>query len=99
MKRRTVLRGIAMVWGYLCVALILSELTHRPHIRDVSIIAMIALCFVFGVVVWPMVRQRERERLAKAGRCARCGYDLTGNTSGICPECGTTVSQKSDSTP
>ena len=22
------------------------------------------------------------------GRCARCGYDLTGNVSGRCPECG-----------
>ena len=21
-------------------------------------------------------------------RCTSCGYDLTGNTSGICPECG-----------
>ena len=20
--------------------------------------------------------------------CRRCGYDLTGNTSGVCPECG-----------
>lgn len=26
---------------------------------------------------------------APAGFCAQCGYDLTGNTSGICPECGT----------
>lgn len=24
-----------------------------------------------------------------AGRCRSCGYDLTGNTSGTCPECGT----------
>jgi uncharacterized paraquat-inducible protein A len=23
------------------------------------------------------------------GQCAECGYDLTGNTSGVCPECGT----------
>lgn len=23
------------------------------------------------------------------GCCHRCGYDLTGNTSGACPECGT----------
>lgn len=23
------------------------------------------------------------------GLCVSCGYDLTGNTSGICPECGT----------
>lgn len=24
-----------------------------------------------------------------ASRCASCGYDLTGNVSGVCPECGT----------
>ncbi len=26
------------------------------------------------------------------GVCAGCGYDLTGNESGVCPECGTSVS-------
>jgi hypothetical protein len=26
-----------------------------------------------------------------AGHCLRCGYSLTGNASGICPECGTPV--------
>ncbi len=26
----------------------------------------------------------------KPGHC-RCGYDLTGNTSGVCPECGRTT--------
>lgn len=25
------------------------------------------------------------------GQCRRCGYDLTGNTSGTCPECGAPV--------
>ena len=25
------------------------------------------------------------------GHCRRCGYDLTGNTSGRCPECGTAM--------
>ncbi len=25
------------------------------------------------------------------GCCCRCGYDLTGNVSGVCPECGTAV--------
>ncbi len=24
----------------------------------------------------------------KPGRCAKCDYDLRGNTSGVCPECG-----------
>jgi hypothetical protein len=22
------------------------------------------------------------------GQCPQCGYDLTGNVSGVCPECG-----------
>jgi len=25
------------------------------------------------------------------GVCSVCDYDLTGNTSGVCPECGTTI--------
>lgn len=30
----------------------------------------------------------RRSRAAGAGVCRKCGYDLTGNTSGVCPECG-----------
>ncbi len=26
-----------------------------------------------------------------AGGCMTCGYDLTGNTSGVCPECGKSI--------
>ena len=32
-----------------------------------------------------VVRWRRRRR---AGCCAKCGYNLTGNVSGRCPECG-----------
>ena len=28
------------------------------------------------------------------GTCRKCRYDLTGNTSGVCPECGTAVAAK-----
>ena len=35
----------------------------------------------------PSIGRRERRR--KRGYCAECGYDLTGNISGACPECGT----------
>jgi hypothetical protein len=31
------------------------------------------------------LRRRWRRR---RGRCEQCGYDLTGNKSGVCPECG-----------
>jgi hypothetical protein len=27
------------------------------------------------------------DRRPKPGRCQRCGYDLRGNVSGLCPEC------------
>lgn len=30
-------------------------------------------------------------RFVDPQECRTCGYDLTGNTSGICPECGTSV--------
>jgi hypothetical protein len=32
-----------------------------------------------------------RDRCFPEGHCQMCGYDLTGNVSGRCPECGTAV--------
>ncbi len=52
---------------------------------------------VFGlgwsiVVVGPRwIRGRIRVRLSRAGRCAKCRYDLSGLSGGVCPECGSAV--------
>jgi hypothetical protein len=35
-----------------------------------------------------LLRSRSRRRRLAAGRCVSCGYNLTGNVSGVCPECG-----------
>jgi hypothetical protein len=49
-----------------------------------------------GVVFFLGARhQRERNHRAKTGRCLHCGYRLTGNTSGVCPECGRPISMNS----
>ncbi len=32
-----------------------------------------------------------RDHRRPKGHCQNCGYDLTGNVSGRCPECGTPV--------
>jgi hypothetical protein len=32
---------------------------------------------------------RRYFRRARPGHCRQCGYNLTGNVSGVCPECGT----------
>lgn len=34
-------------------------------------------------------RKQRRERRRRRGLCITCGYNLTGNTTGVCPECGT----------
>ena len=35
-----------------------------------------------------------RRRLRRSAmRCMECSYNLTGNTSGVCPECGTPISK------
>lgn len=36
--------------------------------------------------------RRKRRQRAANGLCESCGYALTGNVSGVCPECGTTIS-------
>jgi hypothetical protein len=40
-----------------------------------------------------------RRNLPKSpGHCSTCGYDLTGNMSGVCPECGVQIAEKAPST-
>ncbi len=36
----------------------------------------------------PTVLAFMRDRRSIPGHCQHCGYDLTGNVSGRCPECG-----------
>jgi hypothetical protein len=44
---------------------------------------------VFGIAVFALlVYLVTRRRPIRPGFCLSCGYDLTGNVSGTCPECG-----------
>jgi hypothetical protein len=46
------------------------------------------LTFIPTAFLW------HRDRRSPPGRCRRCGYDLTGNESGVCPECGVEVADE-----
>ncbi len=48
---------------------------------------------VYGVVVAGVGWNIMRTRVVVGNSCAQCSYDLTGNVSGVCPECGTPVAQ------
>jgi hypothetical protein len=41
-----------------------------------------------------VARRRNRARRARLELCRGCGYNLTGNASGVCPECGVVISAK-----
>jgi len=59
-------------------------------IPDWFLMAMCALAPVGCAVMWRRTLKRR-----PPGHCRRCNYDLTGNTSGTCPECGTAISTES----
>jgi predicted Zn-ribbon and HTH transcriptional regulator len=42
-------------------------------------------------VLWYRRYSRTRRRRPRPGHCRSCGYDLTANASGRCPECGAAV--------
>jgi hypothetical protein len=61
-----------------------------------GIVALAAEICVALAVFWccsKRFRARVEHHRSKEGLCLKCGYDLTGNVSGTCPECGAEVKQ------
>jgi hypothetical protein len=54
--------------------------------RGARVVSLLMPTLVFSILpaLWLWLRSPRR-----LGHCDNCGYDLTGNTSGVCPECGT----------
>jgi hypothetical protein len=53
-----------------------------------SLAATAAACVGLAAWSWILRPHEVRERRREHGVCVGCGYDLTGNVSGVCPECG-----------
>ncbi|MHC4441743.1 MAG: hypothetical protein ACYTF1_03310 [Planctomycetota bacterium] len=59
-------------------------MVRRPiHMRGIFMAAI-----SLGVVLW----NQFKPRTIAPGLCQVCEYDLTGNVSGVCPECGEKIS-------
>lgn len=43
---------------------------------------------------WILDRVGFLPRKRRPSLCEKCDYDLTGNESGICPECGTPIAHE-----
>ena len=83
---RLLIRSLGLSW----------PLLETDFERKISVPFWLPFCTVFA----PTVVLFFHTRRYKPGHCQSCGYDLTGNTSGICPECGTAIARgKSTSLP
>ena len=56
------------------------------------------LPFVLVAIPTAILWWRDRRRIP-LGHCQHCGYDLTGNVSGVCPECGTEIETNRTTSP
>jgi hypothetical protein len=64
-------------------------------ILERSLVILIWTTPLWGIT-WALAWVQLRNRLFRrqpAAHCLACGYDLTGNVSGRCPECGTAISR------
>ena len=63
----------------------------------VGIVVTITLLSVAAGALLPFLylavhlAEADRRHRVSQGRCPACNYNLTANTSGVCPECGTPV--------
>ncbi len=51
----------------------------------------LVLLFALPSVISAILAWRRRIAMSRMGRCTACGYNLTANVSGVCPECGLAV--------
>lgn len=56
----------------------------------IAVLLTSVCCFILAVI-FVGARLPDRPELIDPTKCKTCGYNLTGNVSGICPECGTAI--------
>jgi hypothetical protein len=92
--RDAILLSLLMMWVPL-----VSLIDNSDEALDRLAFALIILAILGGgaCLIWGSGRaiaylmnypERKRIALMERGQCAHCGYNLFGNVSGVCPECG-----------
>ncbi|HSZ54996.1 MAG TPA: hypothetical protein VK797_05005 [Tepidisphaeraceae bacterium] len=86
---------IPLVWGFGYYVNRVKGVADPWRALSVPYWAM-ALGSLIMPAAWLILSYR-RWSCNRANHCPKCGYSLTGNTSGVCPECGTPVPQHGNS--
>jgi hypothetical protein len=90
--RRPPLAVVTACLCQFCGALILGFSLRGPHFGDGFYGACCGqilgtILGVLAAVLWPVVPTHPRPNT----HCRQCEYELRGNVSGVCPECGTKI--------
>jgi hypothetical protein len=94
-KRYSVGGDYVVVFGRGCATVLTTHfgmaLNQRPY-PEVAVVPYPIVAMLFAIAPWVWTWRWHRDhRSTSFARCIRCHYNLTGNTSGVCPECGTAV--------
>jgi hypothetical protein len=84
-KVRTVLPEWHFVWRRV------NDLDHGGVDNDAILSCWAVATFLAILPLAWFAELRIRRRARRNGFCQKCGYNLTGNVSGVCPECGTVI--------
>ena len=79
------------MWSAVMIAGFAAVMFYQGQMFAACLLAIVLMFSLFGVFNQPMRHDDVEARANYAhdsSRCGRCDYDLMGNESGICPECG-----------
>ena len=103
----TLLGIIALFFVVFCEHLVLAWIIGKsaPSERELNILLYlltmgaaptVVLCLILHGVARVVIKARAHQM--GAFTCRTCGYDLTANVSGRCPECGAEIREKGSET-
>ena len=83
--------GVYLLWHAILVGIDASS----PLSAALRAIGYFVVAPLIALILSSRVYLRLRWEVFKGPwtRCENCGYNLTGNESGVCPECGSEVEQ------
>lgn len=86
--------GIAALYGASATAILGRLMMVLPGLVAGPLLGAITgamIVILFRLVTSPVAYDLYRKALVQNHLCTTCGYSLIGNSSGICPECGTSI--------
>ncbi|GJM24523.1 MAG: hypothetical protein DHS20C16_09380 [Phycisphaerae bacterium] len=100
---RGLILGVAMLIPSICILITLRDYgVVRRFGPSTLLYVFILLCAFLKWMVMLANRHPTRVKIRELMRgygiriCRGCGYNLTGNVSGVCPECGKSTAELDD---